>query len=107
MKLQLNKTYMARNGSFYHVKQEVMKGIYVGENTNILCDDSKYERWTEGGKHWSYYFIPSEVINKPELDLILPDSLYARTYSLVLKLKRKIKAFNNETKTLPTYTKAR
>jgi len=87
---------MDRNGNFWHVTEEVFNGIYWGKIENKVPNVCDSERWkSDTGKHWSYWFTGNEF-NTPELDLILPDSLYARVYSFVLKLKRKIKAFNNQ-----------
>jgi len=92
MKIEINKTYLTKQGRFVKMVCEPWPGIFNGEYEKDRGGWDMAHRYIEDGKAWNFFFAMGGVYF-PEHDIIMEDSAEARKLAQEMKLKRKWKAY--------------
>jgi hypothetical protein len=92
MKIEINKTYLTKQGRFVKMVSMAWTGVFNGEYEEDRRGWDMSPRYIEDGKAWDVFFTMGGVYF-PEHDIIMEDSAEARKLAQEMKLKRKRKAY--------------
>jgi hypothetical protein len=93
MNIELNKTYLTKNGKFVKIVNEPWKEIFNGDyEEDGRVKEGKYGRWTSNGKYTYFMFMGPWQFNELH-DIIMEDCEEARILAEEMKIERKKKAY--------------